>query len=90
MGPVLRTQVVVEPSDLRGPLTQAHGSRVRTCSSHCEMLARRPLSVLVDLAIASLVTPAILTIISMVRLNQSMDQMAERSSDECHERKRNR
>ena len=36
------------------------------------------------------VTQVILTVISMARLNQSMDEMALRSLDECHERERNR
>jgi hypothetical protein len=36
------------------------------------------------------VTLVILTVISMVRLTQSLDQMAGRPFDECHERERNR
>ena len=37
-----------------------------------------------------MVTLVILTAISMVRLTQTMDQMARRSFDECHEREHNR
>jgi hypothetical protein len=40
---------------------------------------------LVGLAIGQLGTLVILTVISMVRLTQSLDQMAGRSCDECHE-----
>jgi hypothetical protein len=36
------------------------------------------------------VTLVILTVISMVRLTQSLDQMAGRPFDECHEHERNR
>ena len=46
--------------------------------------------VLAGLPIGYLVRLAILTVISMVGLTQSLDQMAGRPFDECHERELDR